>query len=80
MVHMGSIAFVLINMDFGKGAALTEELKEIPEVKEFYNVYGIYDYVVKIEAETIEQLKDIITTKIRRLNYIKSTLIMLVVE
>jgi len=75
-----SKAFVLINMDLGKGVALTEGLKGIPEVKEFYNVYGVYDYVVRIEAETIEQLKDIITTKISNLKYIRSTLTMLVVE
>ncbi len=77
---MVSTAFVLINMDLGKGAALAEELKGIPEVKEFYNVYGVYDYVVKIEAETMEQIKDIITTKIKPLNHVKSTLTILVVE
>lgn len=77
---MVSIAFILINLDIGKGAVLTESLKEIPEVKEFYHVYGIYDYVVRIEAETIDQLKDIITNKIRSLDHIKSTLTMLVAE
>lgn len=77
---MVSTAFVLIDMDLGKGAALTEGLKGIPEVKEFYNVYGVYDYVVRIEAETMDQIKDIITTKIRKLNHVKSTLTMMVVE
>jgi len=67
-------------MDLGKGATLTEALKEIPEVKKFYNVYGVYDYIVKIEAETMEQLKDIINTKIRSLDYVRSTLTMIVVE
>lgn len=80
MVYVVTIAFVLINMDLGKGATLTEALKEIPEVKKFYNVYGVYDYIVKIEAETMEQLKDIINTKIRSLDYVRSTLTMIVVE
>lgn len=75
-----TIAFVLVNMDFGEGATLTEGLKDIPEVKEFYNVYGVYDYVVRVEAETIDQIKDIIITKIRGLNYVKSILTMIVVE
>jgi len=80
LVYVVTIAFVLINMDLGKGATLTEALKEIPEVKKFYNVYGVYDYIVKIEAETMEQLKDIINTKIRSLDYVRSTLTMIVVE
>ena len=79
-MYVVTIAFVLINMDLGKGATLTEALKEIPEVKKFYNVYGVYDYIVKIEAETMEQLKDIINTKIRSLDYVRSTLTMIVVE
>ncbi len=78
-MYVVTIAFVLINMDLGKGATLTEALREIPEVKKFYNVYGVYDYVVKIEAETMEQLKDIINTKIRSLDYVRSTLTMVVV-
>ena len=77
---MVSKAYILINMDLDKGAVLTEALKEIPEVKEFYMVYGMYDYVVRVEAETIDHLKDIIIKKIRPLDHVKSTLTMLVVE
>ncbi|GAG74644.1 unnamed protein product [marine sediment metagenome] len=77
---MVSIAYILINMDIGKGSVLTEALKEIPEIKELYNVYGIYDYVVRVEAETIDQLKYIIAKKIRPLNHIKSTLTMIAIE
>jgi DNA-binding Lrp family transcriptional regulator len=75
-----SIAFVLINTDLGEGAAVEDALNEIAEVQDVYGVYGVYDFVVRLEAETMQQLKDVITTKIRRLNHVRSTLTMIVVD
>ena len=75
-----STAFVLINTDLGEGTEVSDALKEIPEVKDVYGVYGVYDYVVRLEADTMQNLKDTITTKIRRLNHVRSTLTMIVVE
>ena len=75
-----STAFVLINTDLGEGTDVAEALNEIAEVKDVYGVYGVYDYVVRLEADTMQKLKDTITTKIRRLNHVRSTLTMIVVE
>jgi len=75
-----STAFVLINTDLGEGNEVFDALKEISEVKDVYGVYGVYDYVVRLEADTMQNLKDTITTKIRRLNHVRSTLTMIVVE
>ena len=75
-----STAFVLINTDLGEGNEVSDALKEIPEVKDVYGVYGVYDYVVRLEADTMQNLKDTITTKIRRLDHVRSTLTMIVVE
>lgn len=71
-------AFVLINAEMG--ADLAKDLKAIPEVKEFYGVYGVYDYVVRLEAVTMEQLKDAITNRIRRMENVRSTLTMMVID
>jgi len=71
-------AFVLINAEMG--ADLAKGLKAIPEVKEFFGVYGVYDYVVRLEAATMEQLKDAITNKIRRMENVRSTLTMMVID
>ncbi len=43
-------------------------------------VYGVYDIVAKIEADTMEKVKETITWKIRRLEKVRSTLTMIVVE
>lgn len=73
------VAFVLINADLGEERYLVNELKAIEHVKEVHFVYGIYDIIVKVEADTIEEVKDTITSKIRRLERIRSTLTMVVV-
>jgi DNA-binding Lrp family transcriptional regulator len=71
-------AFVLINAELGTD--IVDDLKAIPEVKQVYGVYGVYDYVVRLEADTMEQLKDIVTNQIRRLKNVKSTLTMIVMD
>lgn len=75
-----STAFVLINTDLDRGNQVFEALKEIPEVKNVYGVYGVYDIVIRLEAETMQNLKETITKKIRHLNHVRSTLTMLVIE
>ncbi|MEM2211033.1 MAG: Lrp/AsnC ligand binding domain-containing protein [Nitrososphaerales archaeon] len=74
------IAFVLINADLGAEEELVKELKEIPNVKEVHAVYGVYDIIVKVEAESMEKVKETVTWKIRRLDKVRSTLTMIVIE
>ena len=74
------MAFVLINADLGAEEELVRELRNIEHVKEVYVVYGVYDIVAKIEADTMEKVKETITWKIRRLEKVRSTLTMIVVE
>jgi DNA-binding Lrp family transcriptional regulator len=73
-------AFVLINTELGQGTHVEEALKDIDAVKEVYTVYGVYDYIIKLETETMSNLKNIIASKIRRIDFIRSTLTMLCVE
>lgn len=73
-------AFVLINAELGAEDALVKELRSIENVTEVYVVYGVYDIVAKIEGDTMEKVKETITWKIRRLERVRSTLTMIVVE
>lgn len=73
-------AFVLINAELGAEDSLIKELKNTEHVSEVYVVYGVYDIVAKIEADTMEKVKETITWKIRRLELVRSTLTMIVVE
>ncbi len=74
------MAFVLINADLGAEEQLVKELKGIENVREVYVVYGVYDIVAKVEADAMEKVKETITWKIRRLDRVRSTLTMIVVE
>ncbi len=74
------LAFVLINTEIGSEDELKKEITKISNVKEAHVVDGVYDVVAKVEAESLEKLKEIVTWTIRRLNGVRSTLTMIVME
>ncbi len=74
------IAYVLLTVEPGKEEDVLQKLRTIPEIEEAHRVYGVYDTIVKVNAPSPEKLKEIITWKIRKIENVKSTLTMLVVE
>ncbi len=74
------IAFVLINAEIGSESEVLNELKKIEGVEEAYSVYGVYDIIAKVKADSMEKLKDIVAWRIRKLNKVRSTLTMIVIE
>jgi len=74
------LAFVMITADIGREGDVLNELKKIEHVKEACLTYGVYDIVAKIEAETWDKLKEVMTSKVRRLTGVRSTLTMIVME
>ena len=73
-------AFVLISAELGEEENLLKQLRSIDHVKEAHYVYGVYDVIVKVEAENMEKLKEIVTRNIRSLSEVRSTLTMTVAE
>ena len=74
------LAFVLINTEIGSESEVLGSLKKIDAVEEAYMVYGVYDVVAKVRAETMDKLKEIVTWHVRRLDKVRSTLTMIVIE
>lgn len=74
------MAFVLINAEIGSEEEVLKELRKVEGVVESFIVYGVYDVVAKIRADTMDRLKDVVTWHVRRLNKVRSTLTMIVVE
>ena len=74
------MAFVFMNIDAGGEQEVLKTLHGIENVKEAYLVYGVYDLVARIEAETMDKLKEIVTWKVRRLDKVRSTLTTIVME
>ena len=73
-------AFLFINVNPGSENEVLERLREVHEVKESYFVYGVYDIVAKVETDSMERLKEVISSKVRTLDNIRSTLTTIVVE
>jgi DNA-binding Lrp family transcriptional regulator len=74
------LAFVFINAEVGSEDRVLKELRAVEQVKEAYMVYGVYDAVAKVEAETTDRLREVITSRLRRLRWVRSTLTMMVIE
>ena len=73
-------AYVLLNTEIGAGAEVVEELKKVEGVESAFNLWGVYDIVARVKADTMDKLKEIVTWRIRRLDKVRSTLTMIVVE
>jgi len=60
-------AFVLINTEIGSSIAdVLKDLKKVEGVDEVFAVYGVYDIIARVRAESMDKLKEIVTLRIRR--------------
>ena len=75
-----STAFVLITSELGFDNEILQNLKAVPGVKQAVTVYGVYDLIAKVQSDTMDSLKDTIHLKIRKLDHVKSTLTMIVID
>jgi DNA-binding Lrp family transcriptional regulator len=73
-------AFVLINVESGSEDEVLRELKKIEGVEEAYFSYGVYDLITKIKADSMENLKDMVTRRVRALSKVRSTLTLIMME
>jgi DNA-binding Lrp family transcriptional regulator len=73
-------AFMVINVESGSEDEVLRELKGIDGVEEAYFAYGAYDIITKIKANTMEQLKEMITRRVRTLPKVRSTLTLIIME
>jgi len=74
-----AIAFVLLNVNLGKEQDVLDRLRKTEGVKEAYQVYGMYDIIARLEAESAEKVKGLLQEKIRKIDDVRSSLTMLAV-
>ncbi len=65
---------MLISCEIGEEQSLISQLKKISEVKSCLITYGSYDVVAEFVTDTTSQMNEIITSKIRKLQKIRSTI------
>lgn len=71
--------YILLNVVTGAEEKVMEDIKLIQNVRMAHNVYGVYDIIARVEADTMEEIKNIISWKIRRLDDVRSTITMIAV-
>jgi DNA-binding Lrp family transcriptional regulator len=73
-------AFILLNVETGSEDSVLKQLSKIGVVEEAYVSYGVYDLILKVRADTMEELKEAVTHKIRAADKVKSTLTLIMME
>lgn len=72
--------YILINADSGYEKKLLKQLREIENVKEAFLVYGTFDIISKVYTESLEELRELISSKIRKMDNVVSTITLIVAD
>jgi DNA-binding Lrp family transcriptional regulator len=59
------------------GPVVTKKLEDVNEIVNIYGLYGIYDYIIELEANSVDRIKDVVLNKIRGFHNIKSSITLL---
>jgi DNA-binding Lrp family transcriptional regulator len=73
-----SRAYVLLTVESGEEDTVLNELPKIRGVEESYFSFGVYDIIVKVKTESMEKLKEMVTSRIRSLDQVRSTLTLII--
>jgi DNA-binding Lrp family transcriptional regulator len=76
---MNARAYVLVETSVGKTKAVVTSLKKMEGIKSVDTVTGPYDVIAIVEADTLNDVGDIITSKIHTVEGISRTVTCLVV-
>ena len=71
---MAVSAYVLIQTEVGRAAAVAEALRQIGGVKDADIVIGPYDVVLRVEGATMDEIAQAIVTRIQVVEGITRTL------
>lgn len=73
-------AYILLTVEGGTEDNVLSKIKNITSVEQTYVSYGVYDLIIKVKADTMEELKDVVTHKIRQIKHVNSTLTLLMLD
>lgn len=67
-------AYVLIQTEVGKAAAVARQITSLPGVTSVEDVTGPYDVVVRVQADTIDELGELVVAQVQAVEGITRTL------
>jgi DNA-binding Lrp family transcriptional regulator len=74
------MAYVLLNTEIGSELNVLGALKKVEGVEEAHNLWGVYDIIASVRADTMDKLKAIINKKIEKLGKVNAKLTMIITE
>jgi DNA-binding Lrp family transcriptional regulator len=73
-------AYVLIVAELGKEDEVLKDVQKTEGVEEVFVTYGVYDLIAKIKADSMKQLKEQVTLRLRKKDNVVSTLTLILLE
>ncbi|MHA6793197.1 Lrp/AsnC ligand binding domain-containing protein [Pseudonocardia bannensis] len=67
-------AYILVQTEVGKAAAVASEIAAIPGVTSAEDVTGPYDVIVRAEADDVDKLGQLVVAQVQGVNGITRTL------
>lgn len=65
-------AFILLNVDYKKQKNVIDAAKKIPLVKAVNPVYGMYDVIIILESQNMQDIKTAIDVDIQKIDGINN--------
>jgi DNA-binding Lrp family transcriptional regulator len=73
-------AFVLVNCHFPFDTRIMDEISKMPSVANVYRTSGRYDLIVKVNANTEDEVKEIISRDINGLQGVDATFTIIIAK
>lgn len=73
-------AYVLFNVGSGSEDQVLTDVKNVKGVQEAYVSYGVYDLLIKLKANSMKKLKELVTHELRTIKNVGSTLTLILTE
>jgi DNA-binding Lrp family transcriptional regulator len=70
-------AYVLLNAELGQETSIIDALQGVKEIIKIHSLYGIYDLIIEMEADSMDRVKEVVFNNVRRLDHVKSTITLL---
>jgi DNA-binding Lrp family transcriptional regulator len=70
----------LFQIESGNEDQVLKDVKKVEGVEEAYISYGLYDLAVKIRADSMDDLKDVLSNNLRQIKKVRSTLSLILIE
>ena len=67
-------AFILITCDVGKEELIINQLEKLNYITDIRIVHGAYDLIAKVEGKSPNQVREIISNKIRAMTSVRSAM------